>query len=102
MAAILSGVTYRIALATSAAQPDTDDRGQEILAALRAAGHARVAVAAYLLAPGRFSDELQLAGADAVSRPIGVHHLLVDLIEQRWRSAIAESLVVSRPKAVND
>ena len=59
-------------------------------------------LAAYLLAPGRFSDELQLAGADAVSRPIGVHHLLVDLIEQRWRSAIAESLVVSRPKAVND
>ncbi|KXP15104.1 hypothetical protein AXK60_04385 [Tsukamurella pseudospumae] len=39
MAAILSGVTYRIALATSAAQPDLDDRGQEILAALRAAGH---------------------------------------------------------------
>ena len=28
--------------------------------------------------------------------------VLVDLIEQRWRSAIAESLVVSRPKAVND
>ena len=32
-------MTYRISLATSAAQPDTDDRGQEILSALRAAGH---------------------------------------------------------------
>ncbi|WP_159103248.1 hypothetical protein [Tsukamurella sp. 1534] len=32
-------MTYRIALATSAAQPELDDRGQEILSALRSAGH---------------------------------------------------------------
>lgn len=36
---MMSVVTYRIALATSAAQPELDDRGQEILAALRTAGH---------------------------------------------------------------
>ncbi|GAA1001040.1 hypothetical protein GCM10009551_072700 [Nocardiopsis tropica] len=32
-------MTYRIALATSAAQPDLGERGKEIQAALRAAGH---------------------------------------------------------------
>lgn len=62
----------------------------EAVAALRAAGHARVAIASYLLAPGRFSVALERAGADAVSRPIGVHPLLIHLIEQRWRAADAQ------------
>ena len=69
---------------------------------MRAAGHARVAIAAYLLAPGRFSVQLESAGADAVSRPIGVHPLLIGVIGQRWRAAIADSPAVYRPKAVND
>lgn len=74
----------------------------EAVAALRAAGHARVAVASYLLAPGRFSAQLALSGADAVSRPIGVHPLLVDVIAERWHAALDQTLPVSRPKAVND
>ena len=74
----------------------------EAVGALRAAGHARIAVASYLLAPGRFSAQLMHAGADAVSRPIGVHPLLVHLIAERWNAALDQTLTVSRPKAVND
>ncbi|MFT4296986.1 MAG: CbiX/SirB N-terminal domain-containing protein [Micropruina sp.] len=74
----------------------------EAVATLRAAGHRRVAIASYLLAPGRFSEQLEDAGADAVSEPIGVHPLLVDAIVRRWRAAVAEPLTDSRPKAVND
>lgn len=72
------------------------------VAGLRAAGHRRVAIASYLLAPGRFSDQLAEAGADAVSEPIGVHPLLVELIASRWRAALTQPLTLIRPKAVND
>ena len=74
----------------------------EAVATQRAAGHQRVAIASYLLAPGRFSEHLDTVGADAVSAPIGVHPLLVDLIVERWRAAASEPLTLSRPKAVND
>lgn len=74
----------------------------EAVAELRAAGHARVAVASYLLAPGRFSAQLARAGADAVSRPIGVHPLLIELIVQRRRAALDQPLSAIQPKAVND
>ena len=74
----------------------------EAVATLRAAGHDRIAIASYLLAPGRFSEQLEDAGADAVSEPIGVHPLLVELIVSRWRAALTEPLTLSRPKAVND
>lgn len=39
--------------------------------ALRAGGATRVAVASYLVAPGRFQDLLGAAGADVVSDPLG-------------------------------
>lgn len=74
----------------------------DAVATLRAAGHDRIAIASYLLAPGRFSEQLEDAGADAVSEPIGVHPLLVELIVSRWRAALTEPLTLSRPKAVND
>ncbi len=74
----------------------------EAVAELRAAGHRRIAIASYLLAPGRFSEQLAEAGADVVSEPIGVHPLLVETIVGRWRAALAEPLTDSRPKAVND
>jgi sirohydrochlorin ferrochelatase len=59
----------------------------ETVAALRAAGHARVSVATYLLSPGRFATEVQACGADVVSAPLGVHPALVELILQRYDSA---------------
>jgi sirohydrochlorin ferrochelatase len=43
----------------------------EAVAALRGAGAPRVAVASYLLSPGRFADQLAAAGADVVSAPLG-------------------------------
>lgn len=74
----------------------------EAVAELRAAGHRRVAIASYLLAPGLFSERLQDAGADAVSEPVGVHPLLVEEIVQRWRNAGSPGQAPSRLKAVND
>ncbi len=99
-AAALSRAVNRPAVAgfVTAASPTV----AEAVAQVRAAGHRRVAIASYLLAPGRFSEQLLLAGADAVAAPIGVHPLLVDLIVDRWRAATEQSLTVSRPKAVND
>ncbi|MFT3969008.1 MAG: CbiX/SirB N-terminal domain-containing protein [Micropruina sp.] len=96
----LAGAVDRPALAgfVTAASPTVP----EAVAKLRAAGHRRIAIASYLLAPGRFSEQLADAGADAVSEPIGVHPLLVDAIADRWRAALTESLPLSRPKAVND
>lgn len=96
----LAGAVDRPALAgfVTAASPAVP----ESVAKLRAAGHRRIAIASYLLAPGRFSEQLAHAGADAVSEPIGVHPLLVDAIADRWRAALTEPLTLSRPKAVND
>ncbi len=96
----LAGAVDRPALAgfVTAASPTVPAS----VAKLRAAGHRRIAIASYLLAPGRFSEQLEDAGADAVSEPIGVHPLLVEAIADRWRTALTEPLTVSRPKAVND
>lgn len=65
----------------------SDPTVPDAVAALRRAGHDRVVIAPYLLAPGLFSRRLHTAGADAVSEPIGVHPLLVDVICRRWRQA---------------
>ncbi|MDQ7991440.1 MAG: CbiX/SirB N-terminal domain-containing protein [Propionicimonas sp.] len=62
----------------------------EAVAALREAGHRRVAIASYLLSPGVFADRLHDAGADLVSEPIGDHQLVVDTIITRYRQAVRE------------
>lgn len=89
MTAILSGVTYRIALATSAAQPDLDDRGQEILAALRAAGHdAEAAVWTDSAVDWEQFDAVVIAGVwDYAQR-------YDDFLGWAWRAA-AQSLVLN-------
>lgn len=96
----LSAAVHRPALAgfVTASSPTVP----QAVARLRAAGHRRVAIASYLLAPGRFSEQLTEAGADAVSEPIGVHPLLVEAIADRWRAALTEPLTAAHPKAVND
>lgn len=100
VATTLSRAVDRPALAgfVTSAEPSV----AEAVATLRAAGHRRVAIAAYLLAPGLFSEKLKHAGADAVSEPIGVHPLLVNTIVDRWLAAADQPLIASRPKAVND
>ncbi|GHI89187.1 sirohydrochlorin chelatase [Streptomyces xanthophaeus] len=59
----------------------------ETLAALRAAGYRRIAVAAHLLAPGRFTRALAGSGAWTVSQPLADHPLLARLVLDRYESA---------------
>jgi sirohydrochlorin ferrochelatase len=60
----------------------------EAVAQLRAAGHRRVSIASYLLAPGVFSGRLHEAGADLVSEPVGVHPRIVAAIADRYTAAV--------------
>lgn len=64
----------------------------EAVALLRAAGHRRVAVASYLLAPGVFADRLQEVGADLVSAPIGVHPLVVEAVRSAYAAHLDRAL----------
>lgn len=59
----------------------------EALAALEAAGHRRIAVAAHLLAPGRFTQTLAGLGAWTVSEPLADHPRVARLVLARYRSA---------------
>ncbi|MCA0295617.1 MAG: sirohydrochlorin chelatase [Actinobacteria bacterium] len=72
----------------TAAEPTVGDA----VAALRAAGHDRVAVASYLLAPGVFADRLAHVGADLVSAPIGVHPLVVQAVRSAYAAVVTHEL----------
>jgi len=87
------GVPVVAAYATAAAPAVAD-----AVRLLRAAGAAGppsvgVAVATYLLAPGRFADSVRAcaveAGATWVSEPLGAHPALADLVLRRHRAAVA-------------
>lgn len=73
----------------SACAPRTEDA----VRALRAAGVARVAVAPYVLAPGRLPDRIAAgaaaAGADVVADVLGPAPEVVDLLLQRFDEARA-------------
>ncbi|MGN6522605.1 MAG: sirohydrochlorin chelatase [Actinomycetes bacterium] len=58
-------------------------------ARLAAAKGERVAVASFLLAPGRFSDEQLTVGADAVSEPLGDAPEIVEVLLDRYDTAAA-------------
>lgn len=66
----------------SAAAPDVPTA----VAAARATGAHRVAIAPYLLAPGHFADRLATAGAELVAGPLGVHHAVIELVLDRVAS----------------
>lgn len=53
-----------------------------LVAALRAAGAPRIAVASWLLAPGLFYGRLAWAGADVVAAPLGAHPEVVERLLQ--------------------
>ncbi|WP_198663706.1 sirohydrochlorin chelatase [Jiangella endophytica] len=61
----------------------------DAVSSLRAAGHATVGVASYLLAPGLFQQRLATSGADLVAPPIGPHPLVAALIADRYRVAVS-------------
>ncbi|WP_159940251.1 MULTISPECIES: sirohydrochlorin chelatase [unclassified Nocardiopsis] len=54
---------------------------------LRAAGHRRVALASWLLAPGLFHDRLAAAGADAVARPLCPDAAVAHAVAARYHQA---------------
>ena len=47
-----------------------------------------VAVASYLLAPGLFQRRLHEAGADFVTEPLAPHHILLEIIADRFHDAL--------------
>lgn len=75
----------------ASAEPSVADA----VAALRAGGARRVAVAAYLLAPGHFHDRLGDAGADAVTAPLCLPGApdarVVDVVLDRYAAAVTAS-----------
>jgi sirohydrochlorin ferrochelatase len=83
-----SGRDVRAAFA-SAAQPDVGTA----VAQLRRPGGARVAVAAYLLFPGRFSSDLARTGADVVSAPLADTPEVAELALLRYDAAVAAASI---------
>jgi sirohydrochlorin ferrochelatase len=73
--------TSVVAAFASAARP-TVDEAVTFLAGLTGKP---VAVAAYLLAPGLFHDQLWLSSGTWVSAPLGDHPAVADLIVDRFR-----------------
>lgn len=63
------------------------------VAALRAAGERRIAVASWLLAPGIFHTRLAEAGADVVAAPLGAHPDVVAAVVARY--GVAEAVVTA-------
>jgi sirohydrochlorin ferrochelatase len=62
----------------------------EAVAALRAEGHERVAVAEYLLGPGFFARRAARSGACLASAPLGVHDALARLVTLRYDETVAD------------
>lgn len=62
-------------------------RVPDMVTSLRAAGAARVVVAAYLLVDGLFHRSLRQAGADAVTPPLITHTAVTDVIRRRYDEA---------------
>lgn len=58
---------------------------------LRAAGHHRVSLATWLLAPGLFHDRLRAAGADVVADPLGPDPAIAHAVVERFHQALATS-----------
>lgn len=72
-------------------------RVPDVVAGLRAAGAARVTVAAYLLAEGLFHRTLHRAGADAVTGPLATDPAVADLVLHRYDVAAATMLAGADP-----
>jgi sirohydrochlorin ferrochelatase len=61
----------------------------EAVTALRAGGAQRVAVASWLLAPGLFQRHLDECGADVVAAPLADHPAVLNLVADRYRTAVS-------------
>ncbi|MFB7634270.1 sirohydrochlorin chelatase [Streptomyces sp. NPDC056149] len=65
----------------------------EAVAALRAAGHPRIALAEYLLGPGLFARRAARSGACLTTAPLGTHDAVAHLIARRYEEAVGELVV---------
>lgn len=70
----------------ASAQPSVPDA----VTLLRAQGHRRVAIGAYLLSHGHFHDQLGQARADLVSEPLSAAPEVVSVVLERFRAAVTE------------
>ena len=83
-----TGAPVHLAYAATSA-PSVADK----VAELRAAGHRRVSVATWLLAPGLFHDRLKDAGADVVAAPLCPDPAIAHAVADRYmRAAIPHPL----------
>lgn len=89
-AALSALVGHRVSIAFAA--PCRDGSGYpsvpDVVAAARASGAHRVALASYLLADGLFQGRLYEAGADVVGAPLGLHPAVIRLACRRRREAM--------------
>ena len=73
----------------SAAQPTVASAVEQ----LRRRGVGDIAVLRYVLAPGRFADDIEndalAAGAVAVAAPLGAHPAVAELVVRRYQDAVA-------------
>ncbi|MFJ5680185.1 sirohydrochlorin chelatase [Streptomyces sp. NPDC093097] len=60
----------------------------EAVAALRAAGHPRIAIAEYLLSPGHFARRTARSGAGLTTAPLGAHDAVARLVTIRYDEAV--------------
>jgi sirohydrochlorin ferrochelatase len=65
----------------------SDRQVTDVVAGLRRQGARRIAIAAYLLADGRFYRTLHSAGADSVTPPLSLDPAVADLVLRRYDSA---------------
>lgn len=66
-------------------------RPDEVIAALRDAGAARVAALSFLIAPGVFQTKLERLPADQFSPPIGAHPALITALVDRYHEGVGVS-----------
>jgi sirohydrochlorin ferrochelatase len=69
----------------------------DVVTRLRADGARQVAIASYVLAPGRLPDGFRAAGADIVTEILGAAPEMVDLVLRRYDAGHAASEAVGEP-----
>jgi sirohydrochlorin ferrochelatase len=62
----------------------------EVVDGVRAAGAAQIAIASYVLAPGKLPDRFLTTQADFVTRPLGAEPEIVDVVLERYDAVVRQ------------
>ncbi|SFF03858.1 Sirohydrochlorin ferrochelatase [Actinacidiphila alni] len=92
LTARLGGVPVLPAYASAAAPTVAD-----AVAALRARGHRRIAVASYFTAPGRFAAQTAAAAPWIAAAPLGAHEAMARLVLHRYDEALRPGVTLRPP-----